>query len=216
MSVRIVVIDGNTLSRHGLAQVVTEQKDLVIAATAVDAAGGRTQIGMLRPEVAVVAQQLPDTDGLTLTAELRQLYPDLGVVVLGTGSSDSPLFRAMEAGASAYVAKSAAVPEFLSAIRHAAVAPQSFTAAELAAALRRRRTEAVLLTPREQETLRLLQEGLPIAAIARAMNLSHNTTKTYTARLYDKLGAGNRTQALMKALRLGLISHEPPERLHAS
>ncbi|GAB3666078.1 response regulator transcription factor [Actinocorallia lasiicapitis] len=206
MSVRIVVIDGNTLSRHGLAQLVAEQKDLEIVGSAQDAARGRTQIGMLNPDVAVISLQLPDGDGLTLTADVRGLYPSTGVVVLGSLGNDNPLFRAMEASASAYVSKAAAAPEFLSAIRHAAVAPHSFTATGLADALRRRRAEEVLLTPREEETLRLLKEGLSIAAIARSMNLSHNTTKTYTARLYDKLGAGNRTQALMTALRLGLIS----------
>src|SRR5206468_4205574 len=122
---------------------------------------------------------------------------------------DAPLIRAMEAQASAYVARSAPVEEALAAIRHAAVAPDSFTASGLAAILGRRRT-GELLSPREREVLALLIQGLSIAEIARAMHLSHSTAKTYTARLYEKLGAANRAQALMAALRLGLIRQDDP------
>lgn len=208
MGVRLVVVDGHTLCRLGLRQIVSDQFDLEIVGEAPDGARGRQQVGTLAPDVAVIALSLPDGDGLRLAQEFRSLYPDVGVVVMAGTDSDEPLFRAMDVGASAFVTKSAEVPEILSAIRHAAVAPRSFTATGLAVALSRRRSEQVLLTPREQETLQHLKNGLSIAMIGQRMNLSHNTAKTYTARLYEKLGASNRTQALMTALRLGLISHD--------
>jgi DNA-binding NarL/FixJ family response regulator len=213
VGVRLVVVDGHTLCRLGLTHIVSDQFDLDIVGQASTGATGRHQVGMLAPDVVIIALSLPDGDGLRLAREFRSLYPDVGVVVMAGTDSDEPLFRAMDAGASAFVTKSAEVPEILSAIRHAAVAPHSFTATGLAGALNRRRTEQVLLTPREQETLQHLKNGLSIAAIGQRMNLSHNTAKTYTARLYEKLGASNRTQALMTALRLGLISHDQSNEL---
>ncbi|HEX2313786.1 MAG TPA: LuxR C-terminal-related transcriptional regulator, partial [Thermomonospora sp.] len=97
--------------------------------------------------------------------------------------------------------------EIVAALRHAAVAPGSFTAAGLAQALARRRS-GELLSPRERQVLTLLMDGRSIAAIASTMHLSHSTAKTYTARLYEKLGAANRTQAVMAALRMGLIRQD--------
>jgi DNA-binding CsgD family transcriptional regulator len=120
------------------------------------------------------------------------------------------MFRALETGVSAFVAKTAPVEEVLAAIRHAAVAASSFTASGLAVALARRRSvqERLSLSPRETEVLRLLRDGLSIPAIALAMFISQSTAKTYVARLYDKLGAGNRAQALMTAVHYGLIHYE--------
>ena len=117
---------------------------------------------------------------------------------------------ALETGVSAFVTKSAPVEEVLAAIRHAAVAASSFTAAGLAVALARRRAahDGVRLSPQLAEVLRLLSAGFSIPAIATTMFISQSTAKTYVARLYEKLGVTNRAQALMTAVQLGLIRHE--------
>src|SRR6266516_3981151 len=93
----------------------------------------------------------------------------------------------------------AGVDEILASIRHAAVAASSFTASGLAKAVARRRTtqQRLALSPREAEVLRLLGDGQSVPTIARAMFISQSTAKTYVARLYEKLGAANRAQALM-------------------
>ena len=115
--------------------------------------------------------------------------------------------RALEAGASAFVAKTAPVQDVIVAIRHAAVAPSSFTASGLAEAVSRRRVvrARLALSPREIEVLRLMRDGKSVPAISMAMFISQSTAKTYIARLSGKLGAANRTQALMKAIQYGLI-----------
>ncbi|GAA2727102.1 response regulator transcription factor [Actinocorallia aurantiaca] len=205
MGFRLAVIDGHTLCRHGLAGVVEGHPDLEIVGEASSLAEGRAQVALHRPDTVVLAAALPDGDGLGLCREIRELHPDTGVVVMASSDDDAPLFRAMEAGASAHVSRSADLPELLAAIRHAAVAPGSFTARGLARALARRGTRERLLSPRELQTLQLMAQGLSIAEIGRRMHLSHSTAKTYTARIYDKLGAANRAQALMAALRLGLV-----------
>jgi DNA-binding NarL/FixJ family response regulator len=133
----------------------------------------------------------------------------MGIVILTSRGEDDVLFRALETGASAFVSKVATMPEIIAAIRHAAVAASSFTAAGLAQAMRRRQEtpERVSLSPREREVLTLLQEGRSVPAIAAQLCISLSTAKTYVARLYDKVGATNRATALMAAVRLGLVEH---------
>ena len=155
----------------------------------------------------------PDGNGLRLSGELRAGYPGLGIVVLTAQSEDAMLLRAVESGASAFVAKTAPVEELLAAIRHAAAAATSFSATGLAAALTRRRDPGGRpgLSQREAEVLGLLRDGMSIPAISHRMFISQSTTKTYVARLYEKLGASNRAQALMAAVRQGLIGHGQDE-----
>ncbi len=212
MTIRVAVIDADTLTRYGLRELVAQQPDIEIAAECCSAAQAPGLVATVFPDVVTVDVTLPDGDGLRLARDLRDRYADLGIVMLTSQGEDDVLFRALETGASAFVAKTAPVEEVLAAIRHAAVAATCFSAAGLATALARRRTaEAGLaLSQREKETLTLLRDGLSIPAIAQVLYVSHSTAKTYVARLYRKLGAANRTQALMAAMHLGLIRYEQP------
>jgi DNA-binding NarL/FixJ family response regulator len=209
MSIRLVVVDGHTLIRYALRRLVEEQQDIELAGESPTAGGAAALVTELEPDVVTVDVALPDGNGLALARELRDRFGSLGIVVLTSQGEDDVLFRALETGVSAFVPKTAPVEEILGAIRHAAVAASSFTAAGLADALARRRdvSERLALSPREREVLRLLQEGLSIPTIARTMYVSQSTAKTYVARLYDKLGASSRAQALMTALQLGLIQY---------
>lgn len=211
MSIRVAVVDAHTLIRYGLSALIDESPDLVAAGTADTLAASRALIAQTRPNVVTLGISLPDGDGLELARELRDRYADLGIVVLTMRGEDDVLFRVMETGASAFVAKTAPTSEILGAIRHAAVAASSFTAVGLPVALARRGREQPdrpALSPRELEVLRLLGAGMSVPAIAGEMFLSPSTAKTYVARLYEKLGVGNRAQALMTALRRGLIQYE--------
>ena len=207
MAIRVVVVDGHTLTRFGLTTLAAAHADLEVVAEARTAAEASEVIAAVRPDVVTVAVGLPDGDGLKLARELRDRHPSLGIVVLTAQGEDDVLFRALETGASAFVGKTAPVEEIVCAIRHAAVAASSFTASGLAMAMARRQstTERLALSPREREVLALLQDGVSIPAIARTLYVSPSTAKTYVSRLYDKLGASNRAQALMAALRNGLI-----------
>ncbi len=150
--------------------------------------------------------RLPDGSGLDAAREARDSYPDLGIVVLTMYAGDDQLFGALDAGASAFVPKDAPAEDVVIAARHAASSPRSFTAPDLAEAMRRRMTPTgPQLSPREKEVLDLLAEGLSVSQISRRLFISDSTTKTHISKLYEKLGAGNRAQAIMAALRLGLI-----------
>lgn len=207
--IRVAVIDGHTVTRFGLFLLFTGQLDIKFLADASNVDAGRQLIAKHQPDVVTVAATLPDGDGLQLARELRDCYPNLGIVVLTSRGEDDVLFRALEAGASAFVARNAQTGEILAAVRHASVAAASFSATGLASAMARRDRFDVghRLSPREHQVLELLGQGLSIVAIARQMYVSHSTAKTYVARIYEKLGASNRAQALMTAVREGLIEH---------
>jgi DNA-binding NarL/FixJ family response regulator len=208
--IRLAIVDGHTLTRYGLRELIAQHPDIEIVAECGSVADALRVLGPPRPDVVTVDATLPDGDGMRLAREFRDRHADLGIVMLTSQAEDDLLFRALETGVSAFVAKTAPVEEVLTAIRHAAVAAASFTASGLAVAISRRRTTQarLALSPREAEVLRLLRDGLSIPAIALAMFISQSTAKTYVARLYDKLGAASRAQALMTAMHYGLIRHE--------
>ncbi len=131
----------------------------------------------------------PEGHGLPLGRELRERFDDLGVVILTATEDDDVLLQAFETGVSAYVAKTAPVAEIVGAIRHASVAASSFTAAGLAAALRRQRQSvaACELSAREREVLDHLVAGRSVPSIAALLHISPSTAKTYVSRVYEKL-----------------------------
>ncbi|TCC60336.1 response regulator transcription factor [Kribbella pittospori] len=214
-SITVAIVDGHTLTRYGLIGLVGADAEISVVGECGLGSEAEAVIASHRPDVVVLEAVLPDADGLLLARELRERHPALGIVVLTWDNQDDVLFRALDSGASAFVGKTAPNSELLGAIRHAAVAASSFTATGLAAALSRRgqaAEKAVLLalSPREREVLALLAEGQSVPAIASTMFVSLSTAKTYVSRLYDKLGATNRANAIMTALRLGLITAELP------
>lgn len=210
MPIRLAVVDGHTLTRYGLRGLITQCHDIEIVAECESAAQATRMMETVRPDVVTMDVTLPDGDGMRLARAFRDRYAELGIVVLTSYGEDDILFRALETGASAFVAKTAPVGEVLAAIRHASVAASSFTATGLAEALVRRRSvrERLALSPREAQVLRFLRDGLSVPAIAAEMYISQSTAKTYVARLYEKLGAANRAQALMTAVRHGLIHYQ--------
>ena len=210
MPIRVAIVDGQTLIRYGLRELVGHHSDIEIVGECQSAADAERMLAATLPDVVTVDVTLPDGDGLRLAREFRDRYAELGIVMLTSKQEDDVLFRALETGVSAFVSKTAPLEEVLAAIRHAAVAAASFTASGLAMAVARRRTvqERLMLSPREKQVLNLLHEGLSIPAIAAHMYISVSTAKTYVARLYEKLGATNRAQALMAALHYGMISYQ--------
>ena len=209
MTIRVVLVDDHDLIRSGLRLEFLYAPDMELAGEANSLSSARQVLSTVEFDVLVTDLHLGDGLGTELVTEVRAAYPDAGIVMLTVADRDKDLFNALEAGASSYVLKSAPPDEVMAAIRHAAVSPRAFAAADLVGAMQRRMTgEEVRLTDRETQVLHLLKEGLSVAALAKQMYISNSTAKTYVARLYEKLDANNRAQALMKAVQLGLIADE--------
>ncbi len=206
MTVRVLLIDDHDLIRGGLRGAFERDGAFEVVAEAGDIRRGLAAALSLRPEVVVIDVNLPDGSGLDAARQLRSELPDVGIVVLTMYDDDEHLFAALEAQASAFVAKSAPTDDVLSAAKHAAVSPHAFTAADLSGAMRRRMDPAKpRLSAREQEVLDLLGAGFTVPVLAKKLYISESTAKTYVSKLYEKLGANNRSQALVEAVRLGLL-----------
>jgi len=205
----VLIVDDHELIRHGLARAFERAPGFSVAGEAGSLAQGKALAMALTPDIVVTDLRLPDGTGIELVRHVRQQRPDVGIVVLTMYAGDEQLFEALEAGASAFVAKDAPSDDVIAAARHASVSPQSFAAADLAGALRRRLSPArPALSARESQVLHLLADGLGVAAIARQLFVSESTTKTHISNIYEKLGAANRAQAIMAAMRSGLLGDQ--------
>lgn len=206
MTIRLVAVDEHVLLRLGLARVAATCQDVSLVGEASDLDEARRIIDETRANVITIDAMLGGGDGIAGGSRLRSERPDLGVVVLSPVEDDVLLYRALDANLSAYLSKASPASAVLAAIRHAAVAPHSFTAPGLAAALDRRRSQHGLLSQRESEVLALMRDGRSLPSIAQEMHVSEATVKTYVSRLYSKLRVNNRSQALMVAVNRGLLT----------
>lgn len=206
MSTTVLLIDDHELIRQGLARAF-EREEMAVVGQAGTVAEGLMAFADLQPDVVVTDLQLTDGHGLDIVRAVRQGDDTTGLVVLTMHAGDDEIFAAMEAGASAFVGKDSSATEVVSAAKHAAVAPRTFLCSGLSAAMMRRATTpaAPRLSGREEEVLTLLAEGLGAGDVSRRLYMSESTAKTHITHIYQKLGAANRAQALVTAMRLGLL-----------
>lgn len=208
---RVLLVDDHELIRDGLSGVFSAQEDMEVVGAAKTVAEAFDLFDAHQPDVIVTDLQLPDGTGLDVVRRVRKESDKVGLVVLTMHAGDDQIFAAMEAGASAFVGKDAPSTEVVKAARHATVSPRSFLCAGLAQAMMRRVSgESTRLSDREHDVLMLLAEGLSAAEIAPRLHLSESTVKSHVARIYQKLGAVNRAQALVTAMRIGLLSSINP------
>jgi DNA-binding NarL/FixJ family response regulator len=208
VSTTVVLVDDHELIREGLRRAFERTGDFTVVGEAGSVAEAISVITETSPDVTIFDVRLPDGSGLDAARTVRDKHPTMGIVVLTMYAGDEQLFGALEAGASAFVPKDAPAEDVISAARHAAVSPRAFTANDLAGAMQRKLTPTgPQLSPREKEVLGLLADGLGVAGISKQLFISESTTKTHISKVYEKLGAGNRAQAIMTAMRLGLIAN---------
>ncbi len=209
--IRVLLVDDHELIRSGLAGVFDVEEGMSVVGQAGTVAEAVKRFETLQPDVVVTDLQLQDGTGLDIVRAIRKGSSRTGVIVLTMHSGDEQIFAAMEAGASGFVGKDAPAVDVVRAARHAAVSPRSFVCAGLAGAMMRRAgSESTRLSDREHQVLVLLADGLGAAEIGKKLYLSESTAKSHIARIYQKLGAANRAQALVTAMRIGLLSSVSP------
>jgi DNA-binding NarL/FixJ family response regulator len=204
---RVVIVDDHELIREGLVGAFSRESDAEVVGSIGSVAEALETYAEAAPDVIVTDLQLEDGTGLDIIRQIRQTDEKIGLVVVTMHSGDDQIFAAMEAGASAFVGKDAPSTEVVRAARHAAVSPRSFLCTGLAGAMMRRMSaESTRLSTREHDVLLLLADGANAAAIGQQLYMSESTVKSHIARIYQKLGAQNRAQALVTAMRIGLLS----------
>lgn len=207
----VLLVDDHQLIRQGLGGAFAQADGFEVVGEATSVSDGVEMARKLRPDVVVTDVRLPDGSGLDIVRALRREDKSVGLVVLTMYAGDEQLFAAMDAGASGFVGKDAPTATVISAARQAAISPLAFTCTGLPEALMRRMSSgAPRLSDRERQVLDLLAQGLGVSAIAARLYLSESTAKSHIGRIYEKLGAGNRAQALVAAMRIGLITSADP------
>lgn len=210
MTLRLLIVDDHPLVREGLMTMLGSQDDFEVVGAAVDGADALRQAALCRPDVVLMDLRMPGQDGVSATAELRRTLPEIRVLVLTTYDSDADILRAIEAGAVGYLLKDVPHEELFAAIRGVARGERRLASA-VAERLMHRSVSPSLeaLTPREQEVLELVGEGLSNKRVAAHLGVSDQTVKAHLLRVFDKLGVDSRTAAVLAAQRRGLLSRGP-------
>jgi two-component system response regulator DegU len=211
MSVTALLVDDHTLLRESLRRSL-EAAGLSVVADVGDGDAALETAERTQPMVVLMDVSLPGRDGIEVTRQFSKLFPRTAVVML-TMFADEPTVRAaFGAGASAYLVKDCTTAEMLSTINEVARKHVNGRAEAATSYLRatthlatRSLPMAQRLTPREVEIVQMLANGASNIEVARKLFISSKTVKNHLAHIYSKLGVESRTQAVAKAVRLGLV-----------
>ena len=210
MTIRVVIADDHRVVRDGLCYLLSQEPDIEIAGEAGDGRQTVHVVAATRPDVLLLDLYMPESGGHAVLAALHDAPHRPAVVVLTSATGDEHLVRAMHAGATSYLLKTAPAGDVVNAIREAAggtatLSPDLVT--RLTQALRRPPAPDPLqpLSPREREVLHLIACGHSNRQIGRELAIGEQTVKTHVRSILRKLSASRRTEAVRRARELGLI-----------
>ncbi len=207
--IRVLLVDDHPVVREGIRGMLSAENDLDIVGDAASGPEALARVAELSPHVVLMDLRMPGGDGVAATVRITAEHPGTHVLVLTTYDNDTDILRAVEAGATGYLLKDTPRAALAEAVRAAARGETVLTgrlAGKLVTGMRNRSAPAgPALSPREVQVLRLAAEGATNAAIGRALHISPTTVKTHLMRVYEKLGVGDRTAAVSRALRQGLL-----------
>jgi DNA-binding NarL/FixJ family response regulator len=207
MAIRIVVTDDHAVVRQGLRMFLELDPELEVVGEAANGAEALTLAKELQPDVVLMDLLMPVMDGITAIARLREEAPDVEVIALTSVLEDASVVGAIRAGATGYLLKDTNADELRRAVK-AAAAGQVQLSPEAATRLMREvrapeKPEA--LTERETDVLKALAKGQANKEIARELAIGEKTVKTHVSSILAKLGVQSRTQAVLHAMKVGLI-----------
>jgi len=209
--IRVILADDHAVVRQGIRQFLETGSNIAVVAEASDGLEAVQLIREHRPDVAVLDIQMPGQSGIELTRRLRAERFPVGILIL-TAFDDEPYIRAvLQAGANGYVLKTADAQEIVEAVQavnEGKSALDPTIARKLMSQLARPEaavTTVEPLTEREREVLRFAAKGYTNKAIGAQLSISDRTVQGHLAKIYDKLHAASRTEAVMRGVTVGLI-----------
>lgn len=213
-AIRLLLADDHRMLREGLRRSMTDEGFDVVG----EAADGEEAVRLadeLRPDVVLMDVSMPQFDGVEATRRIHARLPDIRIVMLTMHADHGVIQAAIRAGASGYLVKDCAVEEVVEAVRLAA-AGETILSPALAASMlqevrrldsgvRAEHDDERLITKREEEVLQLIADGCSTPEVASQLYISQKTVKNHLASIYEKLDARDRTQAVLQAVRMGIV-----------
>ncbi|MCU0250425.1 MAG: response regulator transcription factor [Vicinamibacterales bacterium] len=200
---RIMIADDHPVVREGFAAMIGTEPDMTVVAQARSGEEAIDLFRRVRPDVTLMDLRMPGMGGVEAIRTIRREFPASRLIVLTTYDGDEDIYRALEAGAQAYLLKDMICDEILAAIR-AVHAGQRRIPAAVGTRLAERMT-ALGLSEREQRVLDLVATGKSNKEIAAALEITEATVKGHMTNVLGKLGVTDRTQAVITAIRRGLV-----------
>lgn len=203
---RILIVDDHAMVRLALAGAIERHDDLILVAEAENGAKALDLCRTHRPDVVTMDYKLPDCDGDAAISAITSEFPETRILLLSIFETEECVYRAINAGALGYVSKACEIDEMIAGIR-AVARGEAYFSAGLEAKLDERRARDGI-SPRELEVLTCLLEGLSNKEICRVLNMAGSTVKHHLERIFTKLGAKDRTQAVTMAVQRGIVRLE--------
>lgn len=201
--IRILIADDHSVVREGLVSLIKRKSDMAVVA---EASNGREAVDLWkehRPHVTLLDLRMPELDGVGAIKEIRELDDNAQIVVLTTFDGDEDIYRAIKAGAKAYLLKDTARDALVETVRRVH-AGETYLPPTLAAKLAER-LSGEALSPRELDVLQRLAVGKSNKEIGAELFISEGTVKTHIKSIFSKLDVVSRTEAVATATRRGLI-----------
>jgi two-component system NarL family response regulator len=203
-TIRILVVDDHSIVRQGLATIINRDPEMTVIAQAED---GQQAIACFRehqPDVTLMDLRMPQMGGVEAITAICSQFKPARIIVLTTYDGDEDIYRGLQAGAKGYLLKDAKPNELLNAIRMINRG-QQYIPPEVGAKLVQRMSNPEL-SDRELEVLRLIGQGMSNSDIATALTIGESTVKSHVNRIFSKLGVSDRTQAVIIAVKRGIVS----------
>jgi len=213
--IEVILADDHAVVRAGIRQFLEHAPDIHVVAEADDGEMACSLIAQHKPDVAVLDIQMPHASGIEVTRWIRANYREIGVLVLTAYDDDPYVMAVLQAGANGYVLKTASPAEIVQAVRDVNEGKSALDPVIAQKLMRHisgqrpsQKVEYEALTDRELEVLTLTGKGYTNKAIGIQLGISDRTVQGHLAKTYSKLQAGSRTEAVMRAVSLGLIDAE--------
>jgi len=205
---RVLLVDDHQLLRQAVRRAL-EDAGMDVVAEAGDGSEAVKVVADLRPDVVVMDVSMPVLDGVEATRRIHTAQPELPIVVLTMHGEESQRREAIAAGATGFLTKDVSMQDVVRTVHEAAGGEMDLSAELASTILSELRLPAPPhsspLTPREEEVLQLVADGLSTTEVAERLFISGKTVKNHLASIYEKLDARDRTQAVLAAVRIGII-----------
>jgi DNA-binding NarL/FixJ family response regulator len=210
MPIRILIVDDHPVTREGLHAALDVEDGVEVIGEAGSGEQAIQDAGELRPDVVFMDVRMPGMGGIEAARAIRQASPDTKVILVTVDESRASISEAIQAGVSGYLLKDTSPDELVNAARlavegKAVIHPQLTRAFIEEVQTAEKRGDAAALSRREKEILQKVAYGATTKEVAHDLGISPHTVKTHLERIFEKLGANDRAQAVAIAIRTGLV-----------